>query len=210
LSARTWPAGRPDDEEAKVAVPDPTPTVDLSAMAPERVHERARELEDGLRAARRERDEAAVEVATRKGRLIEAAGRGFEAAKTAQRQIAEAEEQLRTAELVTEAVGLAHRPFAEESHRLRRIEIAERFGAALAEKGAERNRIDEDLVKALDAIGIVAALREAATAEAAAIRKAADQAGCNHLQHLDPGYVSPAVRAAIERLPLPIRRAIGS
>lgn len=200
MSARPWPAGRPGDLEAKTAS-DPTPTVDLSEMAPERVHERARELEDGLRAARRERDEAAVEVATGKGRLIEAAGRGFEAAKTVQRQIAEAEERLRTAALVTEAVELAHRPFAAESHRLRREQRRVEMTGELAAAVAARDRVDGELIAAIEALRVVAERRLAATEAAVEIEKRAAS------EDLPVGaverHILPAhLREALRRVPL--------
>lgn len=196
MSARTWPSGRPEDEESA-----PTPAVDLSTMAPERVHARAQELEDGLRAARRERDEAAVEVATGKGRLIEAAGRGFEAAKTVQRQIAEAEERLRTAELVTEAVELAHRPFAAESHRLRREQRRVEMTGELAAAVAARDRIDADLLAAIENLSVVAARRQAATAAAHEIEKraAAEGLAVGTVER----YLLPAsIREALKRIPL--------
>jgi hypothetical protein len=196
-----WPSGRPGDEEVATAVPAPAVAVDLSAMLPEQVHARSKELEDGLRAARRERDEAGVEVAAAKGRLVEAAGRGFEAAKAAQRAIGEANERFLAAQCIVEAVEAAARPFATEAHRLRRIESFERFNAALAEKYLTRASVDERLVEALDALATVGLLREQVTAEAAAVRKSAEQAGHLNLQHRDQGYVSPPVRAAIEKVP---------
>lgn len=208
---KKWPTD-PVNVPAPVApqAPEGSPSVpDLGGMNPEEIEAKAAELEGVLRAARSERDGAAVDLATARGGLVAAAGRGFEAAKAAQRAIAEEEERLRTAELVTEAVEAAHRPIAAEAHRLSQIRTRERFALAQDAKIRERDGIDQDLIAAIDTLGVVAARRERATAEALEIKRTATQSG-HGLPHFENGYTSPAIRAAIERLPLPICRAIAS
>lgn len=207
-----WPSGRATDastEASQAPKPPSVPPPDFGAMSPEEIEAKAQELGDGLRAARSEMDEAAVSLATARAGLVEAAGRGFEAAKAAQRKIAEAEERLRTAEAVVEAVENAHRPFAAEAHRLSQVRTSERFALAQAEKIAERSRIDEDLVAALAALADVTARRERATAEVLEIRRAAAQGGFT-VPHAEVGYTAAQVDRAVRALGITLCRALAA
>lgn len=193
-----------------VQEPENSPSIhDIGAMSPEEVEARAKELEDALRAARREVDEAAVSLATARAGLVEAAGRGFEAAKAAQRRIAEEEERLRTAALVTEAVENANRPVAEAAHRISRARSRERFGEAQSAKLAERDGIEAELVATLDVVAGITVRWEKATFEVLEIRRSAAQASLE-LQYVEPDYRETTVARTIQSLGIVLARAVAS
>lgn len=212
MSARRWPSGSSRDvtttTTAEPAVLAPAP--DLPPMTLDEATEETRRLEDGLRLARAERDDATAALAAASASLPEAAPRGFEAAREAQRAISEAEDRLRAAQAVTSAMEAAHRPIAEERHRLAMIRLREQAGERLAEKTRERAAVDAEIVAALDALALIAARRDALTADARGIIESVERNRLDHIGHIEPSYYGSPVVEAVRRLPVTLRAVVGS
>lgn len=201
MTACTWPSGRPGDLEVKAAASAPTPAVDFSAMTFEEFQSRVQESEDGVRAARIERDEAHAALTAAREALPGSAHKGLDAARAAQRSVRDAEDRLRLTEEVAVVMETAHRPFAEESHRLRRERRREELAGELNAAVAARDRIDADLLGAIENLSAVAARRQAATAAAHEIEKRAATEGLA-VGSVERYLLPASIRDAIKRIPL--------
>ena len=196
MSAPRWPAGRPTDVEVKVAAPAPAPVV---VDDPEAAAEK---LEPDLRAARAESVEAKDALAAAREALPGAAARGLEAVRASQRSIRDAEERLRLAEEVVGALEQVHRPLADAAYakrrERRRVEMTGELGAAVA----ARDRIDVEVLAAIEVLRQVAERRQAATAAAVAIEKQAAAEGLA-VGNVDAFLLPAPIREALRRVPLP-------
>jgi hypothetical protein len=198
MSARTWPSGRPGDEEAATAVPAPAVAVIAIPADPEAAAEK---LEGDLRAARTERDEAHAVLTSAREALPGSAHKGLDAVRRAQGAIRESEDRLRLAEEVVMALETAHRPIAEAAYAKRRERRREEMARELGAAVAARDRIDADLLVAIENLSAVAARRAFATSTAYAIEKraAAEGLAVGSVER----YLLPAsIREAIKRIPL--------
>lgn len=198
MSARAWPSGRPEDLEAKTAASAPTPAPIAIPDDPEAA---VAKLEPDLRAARNERDEAHAALTSAREVLPSAAHKGLDAVRGAQRSIRDAEDRFRLAEEVAVALETAHRPLAEAAYAMRRERRREEMAGDLNAAVAARDRIDADLLVAIENLSAVAARRQAATAAAHEIEKraAAEGLAVGSVER----YLLPAsIRDAIKRIPL--------
>lgn len=192
------PSGRATDAEAP-AVVERAPAPVLPDGDPEQALAR---IEVDLRDGRHESVEATAALAAAREALPGAAARGLDAVRSAQREVRAAEERVRAADEVVTALEQVHRPLAEAAYakrrERRRAELAGDLGAAVA----TRDRIDGELLGAIEALRIVAEKRQAATAAAVEIEKRAASEGlpCGSVERL----ILPAhIREALRRVPLP-------
>ena len=212
MNARRWPSDSSRDVTTTTTA-DPAvlaPAPDLPPMTLEAAEDAERKLAGDLALARAERDDATAALSKAKASLPDAASRGFEAARGAQRTISEAEERLRAAESVTSALEAALRPVAEERWRLAKIRLREQAGERLAEVSRERAAVDAEIVAALDALALVAARRDALTADALGIIESVARDGGDSVGSIERSYYGSHVREAASRLPGSLRLTLST
>lgn len=200
MSAPRWPTPAPLAPAPAPAPVQPPVLVDDPEAA-------AQKLEVDLRAARAESEAAVAALDAARNAFPQAAAQGLDAVRAAQREASAAADRVKLAEEVVTALEAAHRPLAEAGEAVRRerrrTQLAADLGAALT----ARDRIDEEVVAAVDALAAVAARREDATAAALAIERRAAAERMEGLPSVERYMLPARILDALARIPAPIGRA---
>jgi hypothetical protein len=200
--------GRPGDVILQDEPQRPAPSPESSRpMTLEEAEAAEAKASANVRAADGELVEARETLAIARAALSEAAGRGFEAAREAQRAITAAEARFEAARTLHELMLRVQAPIAQRRSQLYRERRRETLIKDFGERLVERGRIDSEIVAAVNGLAAMIARRDAVTSALASMKEEAERSAFGAIGGpADDEYRTPEFRKALTALPAPFLR----